>query len=33
MTKALVGEARRGEELDAFYLAKVGAFAEGEEIQ
>ena len=33
VSQALVGEARRGKELDAFYLAKMGSFAEGEEVK
>ena len=33
MSQALVGESRRGKELDAFYLTEMGSFAEGEEVE
>lgn len=33
MTETLVGEARRGEELEAFYLTEVCPLAQGEEVQ
>ena len=33
MAETLVGKARRGQELEALDLAKVGALAEGEEVE